>query len=63
MEKAVRLPLPNNEALLIYEDKSGKNLRVISCIKARKCLQKSCFTFLAHVVDTRVKSKEIKDIP
>ncbi|XP_052622552.1 uncharacterized protein LOC128127871 [Lactuca sativa] len=32
-EKAIRLPLPNGEALIIYGDKSGKNLKVISCTK------------------------------
>ncbi|XP_052623234.1 uncharacterized protein LOC128128407 [Lactuca sativa] len=32
-EKAIRLPLPNGEALVIYGDKSGKNLKVISCTK------------------------------
>ncbi|XP_052621052.1 uncharacterized protein LOC128126917 [Lactuca sativa] len=32
-EKAIRLSLPNGEALIIYGDKSGKNLKVISCTK------------------------------
>ncbi|KAI3790531.1 hypothetical protein L2E82_03636 [Cichorium intybus] len=62
-EKAIRLPLPNNEALVIYGDKSGKDLRVISCMKARKYLQKRCFAFLAHVVNVKGEGKEIKDIP
>ena len=29
-EKAIRLPLPNGEALIIYGDKSGKNLKVVT---------------------------------
>ncbi|XP_023741612.1 uncharacterized protein LOC111889700 [Lactuca sativa] len=37
-EKAIRLPLPNSEALIIYGDKSGKNLKVISCTKPQKYL-------------------------
>lgn len=50
-EKAVRLPLPKNEALIIYGDKLGKNLRVISCMQVRKCLQKRRFAFLANMAD------------
>ena len=62
-EKAIRLPLPNGEALIIYGDKSGKNLKVISCTKTQKYLHKKCSAFLAHIVDKRRKIKEIKDIP
>jgi len=35
----------------------------MSCIEARKCLDKKCMAFLAHVIDTKVKGKELKDIP
>ena len=37
-EKAVRLRLPNHETLVIYGDKPSMNLRLISCVKARKHL-------------------------
>ena len=62
-EKAVRLPLPNNEAIIIYGDKSGKNLKIVSCMKAQKYLQKKYMAFLAHVVEDKQTGKEIKDIP
>ena len=62
-EKAIRLPLLNGEALIIYRDKSGKNLKVISCTKTQKYLHKKCSAFLAHIVDRKRKTKEIKDIP
>ena len=39
-EKSVRLHLPNNETLVIYGDKPGVNLRIISCIQAQKYLRK-----------------------
>ena len=61
-EKAVRLNLPNNETLVIYGDKSSANLRIISCIQARKCLRKDCRAFLAHIVDTSQELKDIKSI-
>ena len=62
-EKAVRLNLPNNETLVIYGDKFSTNLRIISCIQARKCLQKDYHAFLAHIVDTSLETKELKNIP
>lgn len=33
-EKVVRLTLPDGETLTIYGDKSGQNLKLVSCIKA-----------------------------
>ncbi|XP_023739513.1 uncharacterized protein LOC111887572 [Lactuca sativa] len=62
-EKVVRLPLPNGKALIIYGDKSGKNLKFISCTKTHKYLHKKCSAFLAHIVDKKRKTKEIKDTP
>ena len=61
-EKVIRLPLLNNEAIVIYRDKSGKNLRIITFMKEMKYFQKKCFYFVARVVDMQVKGKEIKDI-
>ena len=37
-EKAICHHLPNHETLIIYGDKPSTNLRLISCIKAQKCL-------------------------
>ena len=61
-EKVVVLSLPKNEALVIYGDKAGKNLRIITCMKARKHFKKICYTFLAHGMNTQEKGKEIEDI-
>ncbi|KAL4583754.1 hypothetical protein LXL04_008337 [Taraxacum kok-saghyz] len=52
-EKAVRLNLTNEDTMLVYGDKSGDNLRIVSCIKAQKHLQKKCPTFLDHIVDRK----------
>ena len=37
-EKALRLPIPNHESLIVYGDKPGRNLRIISYMKAKKYL-------------------------
>ncbi|CAH1437259.1 unnamed protein product [Lactuca virosa] len=62
-EKAVRLNLPNNETLLIYGDKPSTSLRIISSIQAHKYLRKEYHAFLAHIVDTSQKTKDLKDLP
>lgn len=62
-EKVVRLNLPSNETLVIYCDKNGMNLRIISSIQAQKYLRKECHAFLAHVVDMSQETKDMKNIP
>lgn len=62
-EKAVRLNFSNNETLVIYGDKPSTNLRIVSCIKARKYLRKQHYAFLAHVVDNKKAVKDINDVP
>ncbi|KAI3740564.1 hypothetical protein L2E82_31032 [Cichorium intybus] len=48
---------------VIVGDKPSTSLRILSCIKARKYLQKRYHAFLAHVVDDKKEVKSIKDIP
>ncbi|XP_023732715.1 uncharacterized protein LOC111880516 [Lactuca sativa] len=62
-EKVVCLHIPTNETQIIYDDKSGANLHLISCIKAQKFLHNKNHAFLAHVVDKQKEGKNIKDIP
>ena len=62
-DKAVRLNLPNGDKIIVYGDKSGDTLRMVSCIKAQKYLQKKCPAFLAHIVDKGKEVKKIQDIP
>lgn len=49
--------------LIIYGDKPGTSLRIISSIQAQKYLRKEYYAFLAHVVDTSLDTKELKSIP
>ncbi|KAK1431807.1 hypothetical protein QVD17_08491 [Tagetes erecta] len=58
--KIIRIPLPNSETLIIHGE---RNLKIISCLKARKSLRKKCQAFLAHVLIKEPKEKNIKDIP
>ncbi|KAL4590663.1 hypothetical protein LXL04_003603 [Taraxacum kok-saghyz] len=62
-EKAMRLNLPNGDKMIVYGDKSGDNLRIISYMKAQKYLHKKCYAFLAHIVDKSKEPKKIQDIP
>ncbi|XP_076881471.1 uncharacterized protein LOC143529595 [Bidens hawaiensis] len=62
-EKLIRIMLPSGETLIIQGEKPNRNLKIISCMKARKLLRKHCYTFLAHVVDKKSEGKKIQDIP
>ncbi|GJS46996.1 putative reverse transcriptase domain-containing protein [Tanacetum coccineum] len=69
-EKIVRIPY-GNEILIIQGDKSDKEkkstLSIISCVKARKYMEKGCQLFLAQVTvkENKDKSKEkrLEDVP
>ncbi|XP_035838849.1 uncharacterized protein LOC118486478 [Helianthus annuus] len=62
-EKSIRIPLPNEETLIIHGEKRGTPLRIINCMKAQKCLRKGYIAFLAHVVDKETKEPRLEDIP
>ncbi|KAJ0489251.1 putative nucleotidyltransferase, Ribonuclease H [Helianthus annuus] len=62
-EKIIRIPLANDETLIVHGEKRDTPLRIISCMKAHKCLTKGCVAFLAHVVDKKAKEPKLEDIP
>ncbi|GJW94897.1 putative reverse transcriptase domain-containing protein [Tanacetum coccineum] len=61
-EKVVRI-LYENKMLIVESDKGVSRLKVISCIKARKYVERGCHLFLAHVTEKRLKEKRLEDVP
>ncbi|GJX84895.1 putative reverse transcriptase domain-containing protein [Tanacetum coccineum] len=61
-EKVVRIPY-GNKMLIVDSDKGVSRLNVISCIKARKYVERGCHLFLAHVMEKKSKEKRLKDVP
>ena len=62
-EKIIRIPLANDETLIVHGEKRDVPLRIISCMKAQKCLRKGCVAFLAHVIDKKAEEPKLEDIP
>jgi hypothetical protein len=62
-EKIVRIPLPNDETLVIQGERPDKELRIISCMRARKYLLGHYQAFIAQVVEKKPKEVKIQDIP
>nr|GEX58825.1 reverse transcriptase domain-containing protein [Tanacetum cinerariifolium] len=52
-----------NKMLIVKSDKGVSRLKVISCIKARKYVERGCHLFLAHVTEDKSKEKRMKDVP
>ncbi|KAD7477271.1 hypothetical protein E3N88_00407 [Mikania micrantha] len=63
LEKLLRVPLPSDRVLEVKGDQAKRSVKIISYIKARKCLQKQCVAFLAHVVEKEKDKKKIQDVP
>ncbi|GKA61709.1 putative reverse transcriptase domain-containing protein [Tanacetum coccineum] len=61
-EKVVRIPY-GNKTLIVEGDKGVSRLKVISCIKARKYIERGCHLFLAHDTKSESKEKRIEDVP
>ncbi|GKC01677.1 putative reverse transcriptase domain-containing protein [Tanacetum coccineum] len=61
-EKVVRIPY-GNKTLIVEGDKGRSRLKAISCIKARKYVERGCHLFLAHVTKKKSKEKRMEDVP
>jgi hypothetical protein len=44
-EKYVRIPLLNDEILVIRGERPRRDLKIITCMKARRCPRKKCYAF------------------
>ncbi|KAJ9546291.1 hypothetical protein OSB04_018834 [Centaurea solstitialis] len=62
-EKAIWIPLQGGETLIVQGDRPGKELRLMSCIKAHKYLRKKYFAFVALVSERKSEERRIQDIP
>lgn len=62
-ETELCLPLPNGESSTVFNDKPSRNLRIISCMKAKIYLQKKYYAFLAYIVDKKNDKKRIEEVP
>nr|GEZ81474.1 hypothetical protein [Tanacetum cinerariifolium] len=62
MESVVCIPY-GNETLIVKSDKGMPRLKVISCIKARKYIERGCHLFLTHVTKSKSKEKRMENVP
>ncbi|GKA00050.1 putative reverse transcriptase domain-containing protein [Tanacetum coccineum] len=61
-EKKVRIPL-EGKTLVIEGDRNNSRLKIVSCIKAQKYIEKGCKLFLAQVTEQESKEKRLEDVP
>ncbi|XP_024979033.1 uncharacterized protein LOC112516247 [Cynara cardunculus var. scolymus] len=61
-KKLIRIPLPDEDAVLIYGEGRKGNVVLLSTAKARKCLAKGCSAFIAYVLDTKLGKRGIEDV-
>ncbi|GJV41271.1 putative reverse transcriptase domain-containing protein [Tanacetum coccineum] len=61
-EKKVRIPL-EGKTLVIEGDRINSRLKIVSCIKARKYIEKGYELLLAQVTEQESKEKRLEDVP
>ncbi|GKB15794.1 putative reverse transcriptase domain-containing protein [Tanacetum coccineum] len=49
--------------LVIEGDRNNSRLKIVSCIKAQKYIEKGCELFLAQVTEQESKEKRLEDVP
>ncbi|GJV10246.1 putative reverse transcriptase domain-containing protein [Tanacetum coccineum] len=60
-KKEVHIPI-KNRTLVVKGDSNSSRLKVISCIKARKYIERGCHLFLAHVTEKEKSEKRLEDV-
>ncbi|GJS18843.1 reverse transcriptase domain-containing protein [Tanacetum coccineum] len=60
-KKKVRIPL-EGKTLIIEGNKDNSRLKIISCIKTQKYIEKGCELFLAQVTKQESKEKRLEDV-
>ncbi|GJT82266.1 putative reverse transcriptase domain-containing protein [Tanacetum coccineum] len=61
-KKVVHIPY-GRKMLIVEGDKGVSRLKVISCIKPRKYVERGCHLFLAQVIENKSKEKRMEDVP
>ncbi|GJV99205.1 putative reverse transcriptase domain-containing protein [Tanacetum coccineum] len=61
-KKKVKIPL-KGKTLVIEGDRNNSRLKIVSCIKAQKYIEKGCELFLAQVTEQESKEKRLEDVP
>ncbi|GJR57334.1 putative reverse transcriptase domain-containing protein [Tanacetum coccineum] len=61
-KKELHIPI-KNRTLVVKGDRNSSRLKVISCIKARKYIERGCHLFLAHVTEKEKSEKRLEDVP
>nr|GFA69763.1 reverse transcriptase domain-containing protein [Tanacetum cinerariifolium] len=60
-KKVVHIPY-KNKMLVIKGDRGASRLKMISCIKARKYIERGCHLFLAYVTKKEPAEKRLEDV-
>ncbi|GJT65031.1 putative reverse transcriptase domain-containing protein [Tanacetum coccineum] len=61
-KKEVHIPV-KNEVLVVKGNEGMSRLKVISCIKARKYVERGSQLFLAHVTEKEPSERRLEDVP
>ena len=61
--KMVHINPHGRESFIVYDEKSRVRSGIIKMMKSRRCVNKGCTTFLAHIIDMEKEKKTMTKIP
>ena len=61
-KKIVRIATPDGKGVCVYGDKKPGNVKVVSMMKALRCIRQTKSHFLAYVIDSRIANPTVSDV-
>ncbi|XP_071695328.1 uncharacterized protein [Rutidosis leptorrhynchoides] len=62
-KKSIRIPVTEDEPLMVYGERSNKPLHFINCLKGQKLISKGCLAMLVHMSKTELEVKKLEGVP
>ena len=62
-KKLIRIRNEDGKEMVIYGSRRKNQIGLISAIKAKRCRQKGCSTYLAYVIDAKAEKKVVENVP
>ncbi|KAK1425082.1 hypothetical protein QVD17_20426 [Tagetes erecta] len=62
-KRLLKIPLHGGKTLIVYGEKPEQRVKLVSCAKAHRSLQRGCMAYLAYVMSSEKDERRIEEVP
>ncbi|KAK1417744.1 hypothetical protein QVD17_26878 [Tagetes erecta] len=62
-KRLLKIPLHGGKTLIVYREKPEQRVKLVSCAKAHRSLQRGCMAYLAYVMSSEKDERCIEKVP